>query len=288
MAALMPYLILNFARSKADMDLGHDIAAAATRRFGIMVPYLGQVEYDDAVWVSLRRRRPLLVEHPESRASKCVEKITRRLLAMESAKKRKAELPGDSLYDLLEVEPTASEEAIRRANRRIGQIYAKDSVVVGGLYRPARLENMHRQLEHAYDTLMNPAKRRINDSVLFPDGIPTQVDAPRPPPSTLVKPVDANRPEAPEVNENTVFSGKLIQSFRESRGYELREIADRTKIGLSYLRALEEERFGDLPALVYVRGFLSEYAKMLDLPVPQVLETYLQRMLQALGPGPAE
>jgi flagellar biosynthesis protein FlhG len=119
MSEIMPYLVLNFARSKADMVLGKDIATASTRRFGIRVPYLGQVEYDDAVWVSLRRRRPLLVEHPESRASKCVEKITRRLLAMESESARQPELPGDSLYDLLEVEPTASDESIRRANRRI-------------------------------------------------------------------------------------------------------------------------------------------------------------------------
>lgn len=288
MAAMMPYLVLNFARSKADMDLGRDIAAAATRRFGVMVPYLGQVEYDDAVWVSLRRRRPLLVEHPESRASKCVEKLTRRLLAMESENARRPELPGDSLYDLLEVAPTASEESIRRANRRVGQIYAKDSVVIGGLYRPARLDKMQRRLEYAYDTLMNPAKRRLNDAALFPDGMPADSSPPRQAPDPRVTPVGANLPPAPDVDENTIFSGKLLQDFRESRGFELTEIADRTKIGLSYLRAIEEERFSDLPAVVYVRGFLAEYAKMLELDVPQVLDTYLPRIRQAEGPSAEE
>jgi flagellar biosynthesis protein FlhG len=284
MAALMPYLVLNFARSKADMDLGRDIATAATRRFGIVIPYLGQVEYDDAVWVSLRRRRPLLIEHPESRASKCVEKLTRGLLAMESDKARAPELPGASLYDLLEVEPTASEESIRRANRRIGQIYAKDSVVIGGLYRPARLEKMQRQLEHAYDTLMNPAKRRLNDSALFPDGMPADSSPPLRRHDHRVALAVADLPPPPEVDENTVFSGKVLQDFREARGYELREIADRTKIGLSYLRAIEDERYGELPAMVYVRGFLAEYAKMLELDVPQVLETYLQRAGLSQGP----
>jgi flagellar biosynthesis protein FlhG len=276
MSKLVPYLVLNFARSKADMVLGKDIANAATRRFGVTVPYLGPVEYDDAVWVSLRRRRPLLVEHPESRASKCVEKLTRRLLAMESESARKPELPGDSLYDLLEVEPTAGEESIRRANRRIGQIYAKDSVVVGGLYRPARLEKMHRRLEHAYDTLMNPAKRRVNDAMLFPDGMPSEPRQARAS-SIGVAPIASERPDAPKVDEDTVFSGKLLQVFREARGFDLREIADHTKIGMSYLRAIEEETYEDLPAMVYVRGFLVEYAKMLELNVPQVLDTYLQR-----------
>jgi flagellar biosynthesis protein FlhG len=283
MVAMMPYLVLNFASSTADMALGRDIATAATRRFGIVIPYLGQVEYDDAVWVSLRRRRPLLVEHPESRASKCVEKLTRRLLAMESDKARPPTLPGDSLYDLLEVEPTASEESIRRANRRVGQIYAKDSVVMGGLYRPARLEKMQRQLEHAYDTLMNPAKRRLNDSALFPDGMPSDPSPPVRGHDHRIALPGADLPPAPKVDKNTVFSGKVLQDFREARGLDLREIADRTKIGLSYLRAIEEERYGDFPALVYVRGFLAEYAKMLELDVPQVLDTYLHRVQQAQG-----
>lgn len=281
MRRLVPYLVLNFARSKADIDLGTDIAKAATRRFGVTVPYLGPVEYDDAVWVSLRRRRPLLVEHPESRASKCVEKLTRRLLATESEGARKPELPGDSLYDLLEVEPTASQESIRRANRRVGQVYAGDSVVVGGLYRPARLEKLHRQLEHAYDTLMNPAKRRLNDASLFPDGMPSEPPHARPSSEVGVAPIVGYRPEAPEVDENTVFSGQLLQMFREARGFDLREIADHTKIGMGYLHAIEQETYVDLPAIVYVRGFLVEYAKMLELNVPQVLDTYLGRVRQA-------
>ncbi len=288
MAAMTPYLVLNFARSKADMDLGRDIATAATRRFGVLMTYLGQVEYDDAVWVSLRRRRPLLVEHPESRASKCVEKLARRLLAMESDTARVPALPGDSLYDLLEVEPTASEESIRRANRRVGQIYASDSIVIGGLYRPARLEKMQGQIEYAYDTLMNPAKRRLNDSALFPDGLPTEATPPVVRYDSRVAIAAADRPKAPTVDKNTVFSGGLLQEYREACGYELREIADHTKIGLSYLRAIEEERYRDLPAMVYVRGFLAEYAKMLDLDVAQVLETYLHRVQQAQGPGAEE
>lgn len=288
MSALMPYLVLNFARSKGDMDLGKDIASAATRRFGLSVPYLGPVEYDDAVWVSLRRRRPLLVEHPESRASKCIEKLTRRLLSLESDSARKPELPGDSLYDLLEVEPTASEESIRRANRRIRQVYASDSVVVGGLYHSGRLEKLHRRLQNAYETLMDPAKRRANDLLLFPDGIPAEPIAEHRRDDPGVAPMVGVRPEAPKIDENTVYSGETLQLFRESRGLELREIADRSKIGMGYLTAIEEESFDELPAMVYVRGFLTEYARILELEVPKVLKSYLQRVRAAREESQAE
>lgn len=274
MQALLPLLVLNNARSKADMDLGAAVAGAATRRFGLAVPYLGHVEYDDAVWVALRRRRPLLVEHPEARASKCAEKLTRRLLGRES--ERDLEPPGDSHYELLGLDPTASDEEIRRANRRVRQIYARDSIVVAGLYGQGRLERLHRRLDDAYDTLMDPARRKAYDLALFPDGVPARAEASL---ATETQPLvsPSERPPMPELAADTVFTGPLLQQVREAQGLDLREIAERTKIGMSYLAAIEAERFGKLPAPVYVRGFLAEYAKMLELDIERVLGTYLPR-----------
>jgi len=66
-------------------------------------------------------------------------------------------------------------------------------------------------------------------------------------------------------------------------GIELREISERTKISTAYLGAIEGEEFERLPAPVYVRGFLVEYAKMLGLDVTRVLETYFQRFCASRG-----
>ena len=63
----------------------------------------------------------------------------------------------------------------------------------------------------------------------------------------------------------------------QSLGIELREITERSKIGMSYLQALESEQYAKLPAIVYVRGFLSEYARILGLEARRVIETYLER-----------
>jgi flagellar biosynthesis protein FlhG len=284
-----PQLCLNTARSKSDMDLGGQISVAAARRFGVAVDYLGPVEYDDAVWVSLRRRRPLLVEHPESRASKCIEKLTRRLLARESKNEPLFTLPGNSYYELFGIEPTASDEQVRRANRSVRQIYAKDSVVVGGLYSKARLEKLRHRLEDGYETLMDPAKRRAYDHELFPDGIPVRSERSlrlRTEPSLSVPAEE--RPPMPDFDEDVVFTGELMRQVREARGLNLREISDRTKIGLGYLEAIEGETFGKLPAPVYVRGFLVEYAKMLELDVPRVLDTYLPRFRKVRAEVPMQ
>jgi cytoskeletal protein RodZ len=62
-----------------------------------------------------------------------------------------------------------------------------------------------------------------------------------------------------------------------SRGIELEEIAAVTKINERYLRSIEENRYGDLPASVYVRGFLKQYARTLHLDVRRVADTYMAR-----------
>jgi cytoskeletal protein RodZ len=45
----------------------------------------------------------------------------------------------------------------------------------------------------------------------------------------------------------------------------------------SHLDAIEKERFADLPAPVFIRGFLREYSRCLGLPVDEVTRLYMQR-----------
>ncbi len=287
MLALRPRIVINNARSKADMDIGPAIATAGFRRLGLPLTHLGHIEYDDAAWVSLRRRRPLLVEHPESRAAKSIEKLTRRLVARETEKQFVSVAVGGSYYELFEVEPTASEEDIRRANRRARSIYGKESVVVGGLYSTAQLEELHARFDEAYETLMDPARRKAYDQALFPGGVPPSAAARE----TLESrgalavqneaPPPEERPPMPELSDDTEYSGALLQQVRESRGIDLREISERTKIGLPYLAAIESENVDKLPANVYVRGFLVQYTRILGLDRDRVLETYLPRLERA-------
>jgi flagellar biosynthesis protein FlhG len=93
-----------------------------------------------------------------------------------------------------------------------------------------------------------------------------------------------------EIGPDTEFSGGLLRKVRESLGLELADISRTTKIARSHLQAIEDERFGELPALVYVRGFLVEFAKQVRLDPVQVQKTYLRRLredLAARGKDPA-
>mgnify|MGYP001818366965 CR=1 FL=1 len=84
-------------------------------------------------------------------------------------------------------------------------------------------------------------------------------------------------PPAPSITPETEFSGALLRAVRQSQGTSLDQISERTKVGTNYLRCIEQDEFEKLPAAVYVRGFVTEFAKCLRLDPEQVSQSYLRR-----------
>ena len=59
-------LIMNQVRTKNDIDTGHSVRSICKKYFGIEAKYVGYLDYDNAVWQSVRKRRPLILEYPYS------------------------------------------------------------------------------------------------------------------------------------------------------------------------------------------------------------------------------
>lgn len=59
-------ILLNQTRGTKDVDVGHSVQSISRRYFGLPVNYLGHIDYDNAVWHALRKRRPLALEYPNS------------------------------------------------------------------------------------------------------------------------------------------------------------------------------------------------------------------------------
>jgi cytoskeleton protein RodZ len=70
--------------------------------------------------------------------------------------------------------------------------------------------------------------------------------------------------------------GSSLGRAREERGLKLADAAAATRIRVSYLAALEEDRFDELPA-GYARAFLRSYAAYLDLDAEQLVDEYASR-----------
>lgn len=81
-------------------------------------------------------------------------------------------------------------------------------------------------------------------------------------------------PEAAPAASGESF-GAWLRRQREGRQIALREIADASKISLRYLQALEADRFEVLPAAVFAKGFLRQYARYVGLDPEEVINFYL-------------
>lgn len=82
--------------------------------------------------------------------------------------------------------------------------------------------------------------------------------------------------------KDIVGFGQYLRRERELRKIPLEEIARVTRINHHYLEALEEGREEDLPALPFVKGFLTAYAKHIGLNPDEVL-TYFDEVRMAIN-----
>ena len=79
---LLPRLIINQVRTQADIDIGFSMKIICKKYFGINLDYTGYLEYDATVWQSVKRRRPLLLEFPNSGLVSNFDRIVHRLLGL--------------------------------------------------------------------------------------------------------------------------------------------------------------------------------------------------------------
>jgi curved DNA-binding protein CbpA len=79
-------------------------------------------------------------------------------------------------------------------------------------------------------------------------------------------------------------NGPFLRSAREYKKVTVDEIMNILKISKNYLNALEEDDISRLPASVFVRGFVIQYAKALKLEHEKVANAYMS-FLRSKRPG---
>ncbi len=70
--------------------------------------------------------------------------------------------------------------------------------------------------------------------------------------------------------------GERLRSARKARAISLERVAESLHLDEAVILALEEERFEELGAPVFVRGHLKAYARLVGLPIDSVLGAYQQ------------
>jgi len=183
--------------------------------------------------------------------------------------------PVETHYAVLGIGPRATYDQVERAYRHAAGLYDEDALATYSLLDPEERQRARARVEEAYSVLRDPRRRYEYDRQMGLDGStppplaavggPAAEPAARPPAVTLPEPV----------------TGADLKRFRESRGIGLREIATASKVGVRFLEYIEAERLDVLPAPVYLRGFVQEYARAVGLDPRRTAESYVARVSRA-------
>jgi hypothetical protein len=211
-------------------------------------------------------------------------------------------------YQILEVAPGASRREIERAYYLARLAFGSESLASYSLYSARERTAILERIERAYRTLTNQAVEGASPAALektaagegerevaagrsagepAPEeargrviglcvaGVGGPRAAPQPPTAPPVQPIPS-RPAIEPIDIPGPYDGPTLRKVREARGLELEAISAQTKISMRNLRLIESTDTGTLPAAVYLRGFLSAYARCLRLDPQEVVRSYLE------------
>ena len=71
--------------------------------------------------------------------------------------------------------------------------------------------------------------------------------------------------------------GAMLRNAREAAGYSIADVAQRLRLSRHHIENLEAERFDLFPVSVFLRGYLTSYARLLGIDSEPLLEAYDRR-----------
>lgn len=211
-------------------------------------------------------------------------------------------LTEQNYYTLLGISPEATFEEVRSAYDQAMGIYSADSIATYSLLTREERERMLSRLVDAYKTLTNSQLRKEYNSFLIENGelSPQEIGL------SSLRDSDTAKGKLRDVsveslvqreerieNENqpsgdnldlpdnlTSVTGRDIKMLRIAGDISLEEVYRKTNIPKKTVEDIEEENFENLPALVYLKGFLKTYSKILNINEDQMVDGYIERFLE--------
>lgn len=199
-------------------------------------------------------------------------------------------------YDILEVGTQAPQHEVTSAYERMKTTYNTDNPAIYTIFSAEEARQMLSLVEEAYSILGNKGLRHQYDATLAVKSDKTQESQP---PAFKARPQDSakknvfDKPQftvdkklEDEVSNLVEWTGPWLRKVREYRNWKVEDLAERTKISSYYITAIENEDPKNLPAPVYVRGYLSQLCKVFFLDEKRVCDSYMKMYKQKIENKP--
>lgn len=222
----------------------------------------------------------------------------------------------ENYYELFEIDRKASLEEIQRAYHKAKSVYSPDSPAIYSMFSEDEARELVRVLDSAYGVLSNPMSRQQydleisgletdiisaedSDDIYGLSGESTELNVPQdvelenqmnsseqdsglPVSSTRFGNYTINEEIELYIQNEINIDGDFLRTVREYKGIDIDQISNFTKIGKHHLNAIETNTYKDLPPVVFVKGFIKQYADILGLDGKKCADNYINIMKQHL------
>jgi hypothetical protein len=164
-------------------------------------------------------------------------------------------------WEILGLEPDADLAKVRRAHRERRALYEGETLATYNLFEDDERRELVARIDLAYERIVGCAPRADAGGL----------DA-----ATATAEADVPSGPAPDP---AAEPGPFLRHHRLLRGVSLHHVEVETKIGVAILERIENEDFDALPAAVFVRGHVEQFAREIGVADPAVFaKSYLKKM----------
>lgn len=192
-------------------------------------------------------------------------------------------------YDVLEVSPHCQQNEITTAYERAKATYAGENPAIYTIFSEQEARELLKLVEEAYQVLGNKTLRAIYDEKVSQVQVKPEdltYENLKSASKTIVPDLNKKAPSKPDFEadpemENLIktsqsWTGEMLKQVREYKKYPLERLSEITKISAYYIHAIEKNDPKNLPASVFVRGYVGQIAKVLGLDEKKVCDSYMK------------
>jgi curved DNA-binding protein CbpA len=198
-------------------------------------------------------------------------------------------------YEILELKSSAPQHAVTEAYERARATYSGDNPAIYTIFSESEAREFLSVIEEAYQILGNKILRNIYDQRLLSGRASLNdlsyvsiIEASKqmfPEPRALQQEISYKKDEAmeKEIKAQEIWSGDFLKKVREYKNVDVNKMSEITKINPFYITAIENIEPTNLPAVVFVRGYVVQLAKALALDEKKVADSYMKIFKESLG-----
>jgi curved DNA-binding protein CbpA len=199
-----------------------------------------------------------------------------------------------NFYEILELNTNAAQHEITTAYDRAKTTYSGDNPAIYTIFSDQEARELLSMIEEAYSILGNKTLRNIYDQRLLgqskinPEDLTydsilnasrlifqdSKVDTKK---ATFVR----NEELEKEIAACTEWNGDMLKKVREYKNVTLEKLSEIIKVNSFYIKAIEAMTPNNLPAPVFVRGYVIQMAKELGLNAKVVADSYMKNYSKA-------